>query len=280
MTKDTIKQDVSYIMDLLDMAGQKATGTPDVKQGMRPEGKDTATRDALVSQGADARYGLSASIFGWSEKAFWEEWYRHLKDHMAEDIDKKVVRIVGALGASWRPFNRENLIVPDDHADPDIKIDSKAVTDAKRFNDAQLFRDYIQLAVAEPTAQIRSGLRHYGKLIGMKYDLIEQMFPPTIDELRAEEENLLILDGEKALVLPEDDHYGHMQIHNKLPDSPEKTAHINAHKKAMLMAMLQQKQNPEGQMPGMTPQTPGMPTDNLPEPAPEQGQGRPLPVNI
>lgn len=279
LLKDHIKQDVSYIMDLLDMSAQKATGTPDIKQGSRPESNNTATRDSLVAQGADARYSLAARIFGWSEKEFWQEWYRHLKTHMESGIDQKVVRIVGALGASWRPFDRENLIVPDDHADPDIKIDSKAITDAKRFNDAQLYRDYLQLAVAEPTAQIRSGLRHYGKLIGMKYDLIEQMFPPTIDELRAEEENLLILDGEKAIVLPEDDHYGHMQVHNKLPDSPEKLAHINAHKTALLMQKMQQQQQPPG-MPGAQPQNPQaglMPQDNLPEPAREPTAGRQLP---
>jgi len=264
LTKDHIKQDVSFIMDTLDIGAQRATGTPDIKQGARPDNDSTATRDSLVAQGSESRYGLAARVFGWSEKRFWQEWYRHLKDHMAEDIDEKVVRVVGALGASWRPFKKENLIVKDGHADPDIKIESRAIADAKRFNDAQLFRDYLKMAVADPTAQIRSGLRHYGKLIGMKTDLVEQMFPPTIDELRAEEENALINEGKKAIVLPQDDHYGHMQIHNKLPDSPVKTAHINAHKRALILQKLQPELMPQQGQP-----TQGLPDGNLPQPTRE-----------
>lgn len=264
MIKDHIKQDVSFIMDTLDMSAQRATGTPDIKQGARPVNDGTATRDALVSQGSESRYSLAARIFGWSERRFWQEYYAHLKENMEYGIDEKVVRVVGALGATWRPFTKENLVVPEGHPDPDIKIESKSITDARRFNEAQLFRDFLKLAAGDPTAQIRSGMRHYGKLIGMKKDLVEQIYPPTIDELRAEEENMLINDEKKAMVLPEDDHYLHLQIHNRLPDSPEKIAHMNAHKRALIL----QKLNPEMVPP--PPQAPGMPADALPNPAPAQ----------
>jgi hypothetical protein len=273
LIKDHIKQDVSFIMDTLDQSAQRATGTPDIKQGARPDNEGTATRDALVAQGSESRYGLAARIFGWSERRFWQEYYNHLKENMDDGIHEKMVRVVGALGAAWRPFKKADLVTPDDHADPNIKIESKAVADARRFNEAQLFRDYMKLAAADPTAQIRSGMRHYGKLIGMKQDLVEQIYPPTIDELRAEEENEMINEGKKALVLPEDDHYLHLQIHNKLPDSPEKIAHMNAHKRALIL----QKVNPD-----MVPQQPaqggGLPQDQLPNPAPERT--RALPANL
>jgi len=274
MQQHRVAADVSYIMDTLDTGAQRATGTPDIKQGSRPDQASTATRDALVAQGSDSRYGLAARIFGWSERRFWQEYYNHLKDYMGDSVDQKVVRVVGALGATWRPFGRKDLIVPEGHPDPDIKIESKAVADARRVNEAQLFRDYLKLAAADPTAQIRSGMRHYGKLIGMKTDLVEQIYPPTIDELRAEEENMMIMEDRKAIVLPEDDHYLHMQIHNKLPDGKYKTAHINAHKKAMIM----QKMNPE-LMPQPQQQTDpnALPQQNLPNPAPE---GRVLPTNL
>jgi len=274
MIKDHIKQDVSFIMDTLAASAERATGTPDIKQGANPDGDTTATRDALVAQGSDSRYGLAARIFGWSERRFWQEYYNHLKENMDEGIHEKMVHVVGALGATWRPFKKKDLVTPADHADPNIKIESKAVADARRFNEAQLFRDYMKLAAADPTAQIRSGMRHYGKLIGMKQDLIEQIYPPTIDELRAEEENQMINDGNKALVMPEDDHYLHLQIHNKLPDSPTKTAHMNAHKRALIL----QKVNPE-----MIPQAPAqgaaLPQDALPNPAQDRST-RALPANL
>ena len=269
MIKDHIKQDVSFIMDTLDMSAQRATGTPDIKQGARPVNDGTATRDALVSQGSESRYSLAARIFGWSERRFWQEYYAHLKEHMEDGIDEKVVRVVGALGAAWRPFTKANLIVAEGHPDPDIKVESKSITDARKFNEAQLFRDFLKLAAGDPTAQIRSGMRHYGKLIGMKQDLVEQIYPPTIDELRAEEENMLITDGKKAIVLPEDDHYLHLQIHNKLPDTPEKVAHMNAHKRALIL----QKLNPDMVPP--PPTNPTMPVENLPNPAPEKARSMP-----
>jgi len=272
MQKDRVQSDVSFIMDTLDTSAQRATGTPDIKQGANPDGQNTATRDALVAQGSESRYGLAARIFGWSERKFWEEYYRHLRDNMDDGIDEKVVRTVGALGASWRSFKKYELIVEDGHPDPDIKIESRSVADARKFNEARQMRDYILLASNDPTAQIRSAMRHYGKLIGMKTDLVEQIYPPTVDELRAEEENQLIMEDRKAVVLPEDDHYLHLQIHNKLPESPYKTAHINAHKKALIL----QKVNPE-----LVPQQPEqekLEADQLPNPVGNSPR-RALPTN-
>ena len=277
MQKDRVSSDVSFIMETLSQSAERATGTPDIKQGANPDGATTATRDALVAQGSESRYSLAARVFGWSERRFWKEYYNHLKEQMDEEIHEKVVRVVGALGAAWRPFKRKNLIVPEGNPDPDIKIESKSVADARRFNEAKLFRDYLTLAASDPTAQLRSGMRHYGKLIGMKQDLVEQIYPPVIDELRAEEENMLITDGSKAIVLPEDDHYMHLQIHNKLPDSPVKTAHMNAHKRALMLQKMQPELVPPPQ--GQNPDAAN--AEQLGNPAPERAtQPRQLPNNI
>lgn len=261
LQKDHIKSDVSFIMDTLDISAQRATGTPDIKQGARPDTASTATRDALVAQGSESRYGLAARIFGWSERRFWQEWYGHIRENMDDGIDEKVVRVVGSLGASWRPFKKSDLITA--NIDPDIKIESKTVADARKFNEARVMRDYLIMASNDPTAQLRAGMRHYGKLIGMKQDLVETIYPPTIDELRAEEENAMMNEGKKAIVLPEDDHYLHLQVHNKMPDSPEKTAHMNAHKRALILQKLQPELVPPTQRQGEE-----LDPEQLPNPAP------------
>jgi hypothetical protein len=273
MSKDHIKADVSFIMETLAQSAERATGTPDIKQGASPDGNTTATRDALVSQGSDSRYGLAARIFGWSERRFWQEYYNHLKENMDEGVHEKMVHVVGALGASWRPFRKADLVVADGHKDPNIKIESKAVAEARRVNDGRLFRDYLTLAAADPTAQLRSGMRHYGKLIGMKTDLIEQIYPPTIDELRAEEENGMITEGKKALVMAEDDHYMHLQIHNKLTDSPQKLAHMNAHKRALILQKVQPDLVPQPDA-----QTTGLAQADQLNNAPSETASRKLPV--
>lgn len=246
MPKDTIKQDVAFILDTLKSGAETSTASPDVKQGARPAEGGTATRDALVSQGSDTRYSLSAKIFGWSEKRFWKQWYRLYKDHFVDGIDEKTVRITGALGAKWRPFTRENLIA---NTDPDVMVESKAVSEAKKFNELQKFQQLFNYSAADPDARLRFGIRYMAKLSGLKKDIIDRFLPPNIEEMRAEEENMVMRENpdEPVPVLPTDDHLTHIEIHNKMEDTPAKIAHINAHKKAMMLQKVRPDLFPQDQ---------------------------------
>jgi len=232
MQRSAVKQDVAWILETLSQGAERSTATPAIQQGAQPEGNNTATRDALINQKVDTRYSLSAKVFGWSEKRFWKQWYRLYKDHFEDGIDEKTVRITGALGAKWRPFTRENLIA---HTDPDVKIESRILSEAKRFNELRNFQGYMQFLAAAPNANLLFALRHMGKLSGLKKDIIERLLPLTIEEMRAEDENVLMRNNEKVQVLPTDDHQSHLEIHNKMEDTPAKFAHINAHKRAMML---------------------------------------------
>lgn len=232
MPKDTLKQEVQYIMNLLDEGAQKATATPDIQQGNNSNSKRTATELSLQTQKVDTRYSLSAKIFGWSEKRFWQQWLRLYKEHFKEDIDEKVTRVVGALGAEYRPFRREDIV---SNNDLDVYVESRVLSDAKRFNEAKSFEGMLVLLQGDPTANMRYGMKHLAKLKGLKRDQINLLMPPTIEELRAEDENKVLEKDGLVEVLPTDDHITHLEIHNKLSDTPAKFAHINAHKRAMLL---------------------------------------------
>lgn len=240
MPKDSVKQDASYILDIISRGAESSTATPDTKQGVRPDGADTATRDALISQGSDTRYSLSAKVFGWSEKRFWKQWYRLYKEHFMAGIDEKTLRISGALGAKWRPITKENITLK---SDPDVKVESKAITEAKRAAQLQKFQTMFQFAAADPNANLRFGVRYMATLSGLSKDVVDRFLPPTVEEMRAEEENKIMRENpdEVVPVLPTDDHLAHIEIHNKMEDTPAKIAHINAHKKAMML----QKMKPE-----------------------------------
>jgi hypothetical protein len=235
--RSQVRQDVDYILRTLDMAAQKATATPDIQQGAVSGEKRTATEMSIVANKVDTRYSLSAKIFGWSEKRFWQAWYGLYKTFFKEGIDEKVIRISGTLGATFRPLRRENIITAND---PDVRIESKVVSDAKRFNLLQQFRGYLQTLVGIPTANIRFGLKYMGKLTGLKKDIINQLLPPTPDEMLAEDENKTLEKNGIVKVHTTDDHYIHLEIHNKLSDTPAKYAHLQAHKKALILL----KQNP------------------------------------
>lgn len=264
MQKDTIKSDVSWIMDTLDQAGQKATATPDIQQGATSSTKRTATELNIVNNKVDTRYSLSAKIFGWSEKRFWQQWYFLYKTYFKAGIVEKSIRVSGVLGAKFRPLRRENIIA---RVDPDVKIESRVLNEAKNYNLLQSFRGYVQMIAQDPNANLRYAMKKMGKLTGLKKDEIDQLFPPTIDEMIAEDENKKLEANELVMVQATDDNQIHMEIHNKLSDTPAKYAHIEAHKQAMIL----KKTNPElfSQAPSAMNPTAGMGVGDsaLPEPA-------------
>ncbi len=238
LQKDQIKQDVNYIMDTLDTAAQKATATPDIQQGQVSGTKRTATELNIVNNKVDTRYSLTAKIFGWSEKRFYQQWYFLYKTYFASGISEKTIRLSGALGPKFRPLRRDNIIA---EVDPDVKVESRIISEAKNYNKLQQTRAFIQMIATDPNANIRYGYKLVGKLSGFKKDEINQLLPPVIDELIAEDENVKLEKNEIVMVQATDDHVIHMEIHNKLSDTPAKFAHIEAHKQAMIL----KKTNPE-----------------------------------
>lgn len=232
MPKDVVKQEVQYIMDMLDTSAQKALATPDIQAGQVTEQKRTLGELQLVDKNVDTRYSLAAKIFGWSEKRFWRMWHARYKKHFHDGIDDKQIRLAGAFGPKWKTLKRENIIGAQD---PDIKIESKVLADAQRFNDLRSFQAVLQTVAQDPNANLRYGEKRFAKLSGMRKDEIDQLLPPTVEELRAEEENAILDADELVQVGATDDHIIHMEIHNKAADGPAKTAHIKAHKMAMVL---------------------------------------------
>ena len=250
--RQQVKQEVQWILDTLDQAAQRATATPDIQQGVQSQEKRTATELNLQSTKVDTRYSLTAKIWGWSEKRFWRMgWYDLYKTHFKDRIDEKVVRITGAMGAKWRKLTRDNIIAS---VDPDIKIESRVLSEVKKTNDLQKYRLFVKdvMATDPQNSNVRFALRKIGCLSGFSKEDVEQVLPPTVDELTAEDENVK-LDGEQRIdVNVYDDDFIHMTVHNRAADNPYKFAHIEAHKKAMMLKRV----NPAMDMARNRPQIP------------------------
>lgn len=269
MPKDNVHQDVGFILQTLDVASQKATATPDIQQGQVGGEKRTATELSIVNNKVNTRYSLTAKIFGWSERRYWQQWYFLYKTYFVDGIDEKTIRISGALGPQFRPLRRENIIA---HVDPDVRIESRILSEAKRYNELQVMRGFVQMIAQDPNANLRYALKMMGKLSGLKKDVINQILPPTIDELIASDENMRLEKNELVMVQTTDDHVMHMEIHNKLSDTPAKYAHIQAHKKAMML----KKTNPEVFPAGPSATNPTAGAGIGDRPLPEQASGNPL----
>jgi len=233
---------LDFIYNSLELSAQKATATPELRQGMLSEKQRTLGEINLTASAGDTRYSLSAKIFGWSEKRFWQQWYRLYKDNFADNIDKKVLRIKGAFGPKWRELGRENLIA---NIDPDATIESQVLARAKQLEERNSMIQYFGFAFQDPTSNRRWGLKKLGRLHGLDKDEVERLLPPTIDERVAEDENEKLSNNESAQVLREDDHNVHLEMHSKAAATSATYAHIETHKRALMWKKMTPELFPE-----------------------------------
>ena len=229
---------LDFIYTSLDTSAQKATATPEIQQGAMSEQDRTLGELNLIASKVDTRYSLSAKIFGWSEKSFWYHWFALYEENFADKIDEKILRIVGAFGAKWRPLKRNDFI-PD--IAPDINIESKVLSRAKQLEERQSLTQYLGLVFGDPTANRRYGLKKLGVLSGLTKDELDRLLPPTIDERIAEDQNALLSQDKPVPVKVEDDHNVHLEVHAKAKETDATYAHIETHKKALSI----KKTNPE-----------------------------------
>jgi len=236
--KSLFHQQVNLILNMLDIAAQKAVATPEISQGVQPSQARTLGESELIVAGKDVRHSLGARIFGWSEKRFWRQCYWLYKKNFKEEIDEKIIRIQGPLAPIWRTLTKENLIA---HVDPDVYIESASIVEAKRREEFQKFSIYSQITIQDPRTNRPFVFRKMGSILGIEKSTLTLMFPPTIDEMRAEDENQNINGNKLPKVNPLDDDIVHIEIHNKGADTPAKLAHIEAHKQMMMY----KKEHPE-----------------------------------
>lgn len=257
---------VSVIMEILDTAAQRATATPEIQQGQVSSQNRTLGELELVSSKVDTRYSMSAKVFGISEGKFWRLWYMSYKIFFKDEIDEKVVRIQGALAPIWRPLSRENIIAT---IDPDVKITSKVISEQKRLRDQQSFSQFASFALQDPNTNRRFVLRKLGRLTGSPKEELDMIFPPTIDELHAEDENEMLNKGKIPTIDVQDDHKTHIEIHAKADQNPTTLTHVRRHKQLMLL----RRNRPDLFPPEQQPQFPTSPADrgstgnNKPTPA-------------
>lgn len=218
---DPVQADVQWILDFLDQSAQRATATPDQQQGIVGKSNRTLGELNIVASKVDTRFSLTAKLFSFSFGRFWAMWYFNYKEYFAEYIDEKVVRIEGPNGAVWRRLTRENIISVED---PDVYVESKTIAEAKRMNEYNVFSAVHQQSLQDPTYSARNGLKYMASLAGLKKDLINSLYRPTIDELEAEEENRRINDGFSrnadgtAFISIYQDHATHIEKHGELAE--------------------------------------------------------------
>lgn len=231
----SFSQNVDHILGILDTASQKAVAAPEIAQGVTPMQQRTLGEQEMVAAARGARMSVAAGLWGRSEEKFWNQWYWMYKKYFKADIDEKVIRIRGSLYASWRKLTRENLICD---ADPDVYVVSKREKDTQRNEDLARLQAITQMIMQDPQANRRYITRKMLKTAGISNDEIYLIYPPTPDEILAEDENEQLNEGRRININPTDDHIAHLEIHMRANRTPATLAHIYEHK-VMIQLMKQ-----------------------------------------
>lgn len=221
---------VDYILQSLDAAAQKATATPEIQQGAMSDQERTLGELELIAQKSSTRYALTAKVFGWSEKRFWQHYYWMYKHYLEDEIDEKSIRIGGAWGDVFRVFTKENLIPVDD---PDVFVTSKQVSESQKIRDQIRFEKLLNIVMADPTANRRYAIKKYMETFNLKPDEMSRILPPNSDELMAMTENEELSKNKPMPVDANENHMAHLDMHAMAAETPAKKAHIFAHKKAI-----------------------------------------------
>lgn len=259
--KASFSNAVSFILESLDNSAQKSTATPDIQQGMTSKQDRTLGELNIVANKVDTRYSLSAKVFGWSEKAFWEMWYQMYADYMT-DADKKFIRIKGYDGKKLpKTISKADMIYQ--NSNPDIFIESKVISEGRRMRLLQSFTNYATLLMADPNANRRYALRKLGKLNGLDVNEVERIYPPTPDEILAEYENEKLSANEMVVPTTYEDPMIHLDIHDKAFDTPAKKAHLEATRELIRIRMMKPELFPQQQA---APAQVGTPTANTSQP--------------
>lgn len=246
--KAHVTTDVVNTMQTLQNEAEKATATPEIRQGVQASANRSATENAEISKNVDTRYGLNARVMTWSEKRFWTLWFRMYKRYFFSAAQEKIVRILGDR-MRFRPMTKENLEMS---KDPDIQIESMAVSELERAMKAQSYANIYKLTAQDPNVDKRYLVEKMVQYSNATPEEMTKIFPKTYDEYQQEAENEDLNAGKYVRIHPEDDDYTHLRVLEKANQNKQ----TEAHRKAHLQQLYAKKRNPQAQAGSASPLDP------------------------
>ncbi len=239
----------------------------------RIQGRMTATMVAIMKERQDMILAARAKEMTEADKEAWQIWFARYKRYM-NTSSKKMLRVVGENGLkSIKQLTRGDFIPK---TDPDIKIESKLMSEPKKVLARRDFSELLQPTV-QAGGSLRESLRYLYRLIDLDKDTVTDILPPTPHEMRAEMENDLIDDEKAPMIHENDDDLVHIQVHMRAEDNKVREIHLRAHELNYLRkaGLDGNGKGKPAATPPMTPGMPGMKTPNMGQPggAPENVNG-------
>lgn len=222
--------ELTNFITMLQQEANEPIGTGTV---MQPQAsKQTATEVSVDQQLNDLAQSLQSKVMQFGESEFWSHWFHRYATN-ATSLKEKTANIVGVKGVDSRIIDLTQF-----RADfpPGIMVYSAKQAE---YKDLVKRRDYMQLYPALAQTLDPDGMRNFQKhvffpLFLQDSSLIDVMFPKTLDEMKAEEENEQLKEGIMPDVQETDDHTTHIYMHYMVqPKTWQTWIHIDWHQKLL-----------------------------------------------
>jgi len=238
-TQDPMSPGLLQFISILTTEANEPIGTGTAQQPQQKKGNNTATEAAIDQQLNDMAQSLQSKVIQFGESEFWSHWF-HRYAKYGPELGDKMANIVGVKGITSEivDFKNFNTDYP-----PGVLVYSAKEAEYKEL---VLRRDLMQLYPQLAQTLDPDGLRNFNKFVFFpKFlsdpSLIDIMFPKTLDEIKAEEENQRLIDDEVVEIQPTDDHTTHIYTHMMIPPG-QRTWSLWVHKAQHEQALAQQKQ--------------------------------------
>lgn len=263
-TDSAMDPSLQVFMQILNQEASDPIGA-NIQTAAQTEGKQTATEAAIQQQLSDLAQSLQSKVMQFGVEEFWAAWYYRYKRYTKAG-DQKIATVVGVKGVTFEKIDLGSIRTK---YPPGVLVFSAKEAE---YKDLVERRDLMQMYPALQESMTPDGMKNFQKYVFFpKFlrdpQMMEILFPDSIDEIKAQEEND-ILNGEKMIsALPTDNHEQHLMVHRMAANTWAKWLHIQMHEEMlslqkqqqmMQQAAMQQQAPAQGQAQGQA-QTPPEP---------------------
>lgn len=210
-TQDPMSAGLIQFISMLTTEANDPVGTGLVGQPVQDGGSDTATEAAITQQMNDMAQSLQSKVMQFGESEFWSHWF-HRYAKYGPELESKMANIVGVKGIDSVIIDFKNFSTD---FPPGVLVYSAKEAEYKEL---VLRRDLTTLYPQLTSTMDPDGIRNFNKYVFIpKFlsdpSLIDIMFPKTLDEMKAEEENEQLKEDKLPDVSDTDDHTTHIYTH-------------------------------------------------------------------
>ena len=216
-------------ISILTTEANEPIGTGTTSQPEPRKLSNTATEAAIDQQLNDMAQSLQSKVMQFGESEFWSHWFHRYKRY-GKEFGSKMANIVGVKGVKTQEIKMSefNTDFP-----PQVQVYSAKEAEYKNLVKR---RDFINLYPQLAQTLGLDGMRNFNKHIFFPLMLedpstIDLMFPDTLDEMRAIEENEMLKENKYPKVSQSDDHLTHIYMHQMvMPKTLATWFHIAEHR--------------------------------------------------